>query len=223
MIIAILATLSLTATSDASCPPISLADLQPAPGDVYQYAFWRDGQRQPGELDMTIVSSTPGEVRVDYSLLLANGQRAGLRRYRALAGIILRSENDLSGSSPRQSRFPGISPAILDQSLAEGDEVRIAAVETARLASGETLRHQGDYTISHAGCGELVHEGETVQTRKLRLSYFQYLGTPDAGWTLTEPIQIYDIPVGASWFYTQYREGNHPMQQGTIMQGYTVP
>lgn len=223
MIAAILGALTLAASPDASCPPISLAELRPARGDVYQYAFWRGGQRQPGELDMTITSSRPGDVRVDYSLLLANGQQARAQRYRAIAGIILRSEEELSGSSPRQSRFPAINPAILEQSLAEGDEVRIYAVETARLASGETLRHQGDYIISHAGCGELVHEGGTVQTRKLRVSYFQYIGTPDAGWTLTEPVLVYDIPVGASWFYTQHSEGNHPMQQGTIMQGYTVP
>lgn len=223
MLTAILGALTLAASPDASCPPISLAELRPSRGDVYQYSFWRDGQRQPGQLDMTVTSSRPGEARVNYSLVLANGQRAPVQRQRAIAGIILRFEAELNGSSPRQSRYPGLSPAILEQSLSEGDEVRIYAVETARLASGETLRHHGDYIISHAGCGELVHEGETVQTRKLRLSYFRYLGDPNAGWTLTEPVHIYDIPVGASWFHTQYKEDNHPMQQGTIMQGYTVP
>jgi len=223
MITILLSTLIFASSTDASCPPINFEELQPQRGAAFVYSFWRDREIQPGALRIAIDQSRTGQVRADLSFLLMTGEWTPPESHRALAGVVLRSEEELNGTSPRQLNIRPVSPPIMARSLSEGDEVRLPAVETATLSSGETLRHEGDYVISHAGCGELTRDGESVQTRRLRVSYFRFIGQPDQGWTLTEPVQIYHIPVGANWFYAQHREGNHPMQQGTLMQGYTIP
>ncbi|WP_339746053.1 hypothetical protein [uncultured Maricaulis sp.] len=223
MITLLLSALLFTTSTDASCPPINFDELQPPRGEEFVYSFWRDGGMQPGALRIEIGQSRAGQVRAEMSYLLVNGQWTPPATFRAFAGVILRSESELGGSSPRQLSIRSVSPPIMSRSLSEGDEVRIPAVETVTDSSGETLRHQGEYVISHAGCGELIHDGESVQTRRLRVSYFRFIGQPEEGWTLTNPVQIYDIPVGANWFYALHREANHPMQQGTVMEGYTAP
>lgn len=222
MIVSLLSALAVTFASDEPCPPISFSELQPPVGEEFLYSFWRDRAIQPGSFRVEVTRSGEGEVQVDTSFFMAR-EWTPRTPQRVIAGVVLFNQNEFNGTSPRQVHFRPLSPPLSERSLSHGDEMRLSATETAEVTSGETQYHEGHYLISHAGCGELIHEGETIRTRKLRVEFSRFLGQPEAGWTLTDMVQIYHIPLGANWFYAQHRENNHPMQQGTVMQGYTVP
>lgn len=223
MIAHVIGALALTVAADEACPPIDFGELQPDEGEQFVYSFWRDRQIQPGSLLIEITGSSSGEVLADKSNFLINGEWTEPRAYRVFAGVMTFNENEFDGASPRQVSFRPVAPPLVERTLSEGEELRLPMTTTGEVTSGEPQRHEGDYLISHAGCGELIHEGETVRTRKLRVEYSRFLGQREVGWTLTDMVQIYHIPVGANWFYAQHRERNHPMEQGTVMEGYTAP
>lgn len=221
MILTLVSAAAMAVAAD-DCPAIDFAELQPAPGTQYHYSFWQDGAIQPGELRIEISRSRRGDLMADMSFFLVTGEWTPAQAYRPIAGVVLRPEPELSGRAPRRLQFAPVHPPVSARRLDTGEEFRIPATETVTQPSGEPLRHEGDYVIRHAGCGELLHDGVPVQTRKLQVSYFRFVGQPDQGWTLTHPVQIYQIPVDADWFYAQHRERHDPMEQGTIMRGYTT-
>lgn len=215
--------LAVAAVLYNACPAIDFSELRPEPGAEFIYAFWRDRQKQPGLYRIEIPQSSASDFRVDVSFFLINNEWTDRRNSRVIGGVFLASEEEFNGISPRQLSVRAIDPPVHERNLAQGEEFRIPVIQTVTTDSDETLRHEGSFVFSHAGCGEMAHEGEIIQTRKIRVNYQRYVGGGPREWQLQDVTQIYQIPVGANWFYAQHREANHPMQQGTVMQGFTVP
>lgn len=214
--------LTVTAGADDTCPTFSLNELQPEPGEVFVYDTWLDGMTQPGRVRFEIRQSEPGQIRADLLVLAAGEWTPGFPR-RLVAGLTMHDDGKFGSSAVQSVNIAPIDSETLSRNLAEGDEIRIPVVETATQPSGEIVRHSGDYVIRHAGCGQLLHQGTLVQTRQINVRSFQFRRRPGEPWQLGEGSRIYDIPVDASFWYSQSREGVSPMEQGTLREGYTVP
>jgi hypothetical protein len=224
MVASLLGALLAAASPEPSCPAISFDELRPEPGQEFTYSSWQGGGPLPGGVRFRVLPYGAGDVRVEEAFLLPDGQSMEMGEYRAVAGVILIPEGELNGSTDRRTRLRAIDPPLAERVLEEGEEVRIPAEISVRASWRQTLRREGEFVVSHAGCGELIGEDEErIQSRRLRVSWMAYARRPGSDWTVTELTQIFDIPVGANWFYSTHREENHPMQQGILMQGYTVP
>ena len=222
MMTLVLAMLSGAVAASDTCPAFSLDELQPELGEVFVYDTWLDGVRQPARLKFEVRQSEPGQIRADLSVLAAGEWTPGFPR-RLIAGLVMHDEAKFGSSTEQNVRIAPVDSETLSRDLFEGDEIRIAVAETAIQPSGETVRHSGDYVIRHAGCGHLLHEGTLVQTRQISVRSFQFRRRPGEPWQLGEGTWVYDIPVGATFWYSQSREGVSPMEQGTLREGYTVP
>jgi hypothetical protein len=216
----LLASIALSAT----CSPIDFSALTPPEGSQFTYAFWRNGDTQPGLYRVEITRSSPGVVHAEESYFLINERWTDPSPRRVVAGIVLRDADSFNGVAERQLEFTELSPPLEEQTLDINEEVRIPVRQSVPGRFGIRARNQGEYILRHVGCGTLVHEdGMSVTTRMLEVAYPRYVSRGGDAWQLTDNVQVYHIPEGGPWFYAVHRAGNQPMQQGTILQGYRAP
>lgn len=222
MIFSIAAILASAGITDDSCPHFRLEELRPERGEVFTYDTWRDEVTQPGRVRFEIERSEPGIIRAGMSVFAAGEWTPPFPR-RLVGGLVIHTEEMFNGIDGRQVVVRGLDDEVLARRLGVDDELRIPVVETATQPSGEVARHAGEYIFRHTGCGQLVRDGETVQTRQINVRLSRFVGDREAGWQLATQSYTYDVPVGATFWYSHSNDGNNPMQQGTLMEGYTVP
>lgn len=207
-----------------TCPAIDFGELTPPEGARFTYEFWRNNDTRPGLYRVEITRSAPGAVRAEETFFLINQEWTEPELNRVVAGVVLRDVDSFNGVGARQLDFSRLDPPLEARELQPGSEIQIPVRHSAPGRFGLRTRNQGAYLLSHIGCGEIVdQEGQRTTTRMLQVTYPRYISRQEGEWRLTENVQVYHLPVGAPWFFAVHRAGNHPMQQGTILQGYQVP
>jgi hypothetical protein len=214
--------LASTTSTNEICPPFQLDELQPGAGEVYTFDTWHNGATQPGRVRFEVERSRPGEIRAGISVLAA-GQWTPPSPRRLVAGFVMHNEDMFGGFGDRQVIVRGIDSEILRRSLAVDEELRFPVIETATQPSGEVSRHSGEYIVRHVGCGELLRDNTSIQTRRINVRLSRFIGQPGANWQLVQRSHTYDVPIGASFWYSQASGDDNPMHQGALMEGYTVP
>lgn len=217
MLSALFASIALSST----CSPLDFSELAPPIGSQFTYAFWRDNETQPGLYRIEITRSNPGDVRAEDSFFLINEQWTEPADRRVVAGTVLRGADSFNGVAERQLEFAELTPPLEVRTLNINEELRIPVRQSVPGRLGMRQRNQGEYVLRHIGCGALVDEtGGMVTTRLLEVAYPRYVSRRGGAWQLRDRVQVYHIPEGAPWFYAVHSAGNHPMQQGTILEGY---
>lgn len=208
-----------TALQSEPCPIFTLDELRPSQGAEFLYVQRRGGELTGRALHIAVTESRPEQVQVDVSFRAQFGASPS-RPYRTHAGIILFEESLISGGAAREINVSPLTPETLSRELSTGDELRIPVRESFRTDSGDMLQHSGDYVIRHTGCGTLSGDEGIIVTRKIELESFAYAVDGNGQTTLTRLSQVHDIPVGSNWYYSQYRTGDDPMENGLLREGY---
>jgi hypothetical protein len=217
MLSALFASIALSST----CSPIDFGELAPTVGSQFTYALWRDNETQPGLYRIEITRSRPGDVRAEDSFFLINEQWTEPAGRRVVAWTVLRDADSFNGIAERQLEFAELTPPLEVRTLDINEELRIPVRQSVPGRFGMRQRNEDAYVLRHIGCSALVNEnGDVVTTRMLEVAYPRYVSRRGNDWQLRDRVQVYHIPEGAPWFYAVHSAGNHPMQQGTILDGY---